>query len=128
MAGSQEAVLVQASAVAKLKKELNDLRDPAITPAPVVDATMIQIQPAQPSLAPGKIVLTQEGGAWKVVQADVSLPADLPVVTDMLAALRDLRANKYLDAAGDVKTIGLDPPQGSITPQLPGQERNGRQF
>ena len=54
----------------KISKQLGDLRDPSITPAPVADATAVELNAApQPPLTPAKMTITRDGFNWTVATA-----------------------------------------------------------
>jgi hypothetical protein len=123
LGGSNEVFTLSSDTFNKLNRELRDLRDPAITPAPIADATAISIHPLNGN--PTDLVKTD--GKWTLladVQTLPSLPADSGSVTDLLANVRDLRAIKFVDSAGDLKSIGLDPPQTRLDFTLPGQSQH----
>jgi hypothetical protein len=121
LGGSNEVFTVSADTFNKLNRELKDLRDPAITPAPVADATAVSIHPIDGAATD----LTKQDGKWTLNgPAAPSLPADSIAVNDLLSDLRDLRAIKFVDSAGDLHSIGLDPPQTRIELTLPGQSQH----
>lgn len=116
LVGSEEVVLIAADVFDKLNKELKELRDPVILPLPVTEATRVEF------IGGGGVQISKVADAWKLTSGMFKdLPAEATEVTKLLETLRDLRANKFVDAVGDLKSIGLDPPQASITLNLPGQ-------
>ena len=81
---SPEAVIVSADKFSKINKELNDLRDPAITPAPVDAASTIEIlTPGEGKMGvPPKMTLTRKAGTWQIAsnQSASDLPGDTPAM------------------------------------------------
>lgn len=113
--GSDEVAIVPVEAFNKLNKKLHDLRDPRVVAGDISDAATIHIQNAN---GPA-ITLVKDGtGTWKM-DAPVRVNASETAVRNVLEAVRSLRANKYLDAAGDLKSLGLDKPRQTITLVMP---------
>lgn len=116
-----DVVLISAETFDKLNKQLKDLRDPVIIPTPVADATAVEFGGSSDNS--GGIHLAKQAGEWQMTSASLKspLPGEAAEVTKILEAMRDLRANKFMDAAGDLKTIGIDPPMKTIRLTIPGQ-------
>jgi Domain of unknown function (DUF4340) len=121
LGGSAEVFTVSSDTFNKLNRELKDLRDPAITPAPVADATAISIH----HLDAAATDLVKQDGKWTLTGPAIPpLPGDPTAVNDLLSNIRDLRAIKFVDNAGDLQSIGLDPPQTRIELTLPAQSQH----
>ncbi len=129
LGGSKEVFMLSAETLKKLQKTLNDLRDPAVIPVAVEQATRIQIQEAASgsggtATPDGSIHLLRQNGHWQVTtnaHDSASLPSGMIEVQDFLQVFQTLRAIKFVDGAGDLKAIGLDPPLRKITLTLPNQ-------
>jgi hypothetical protein len=123
LAGSDDVVVISVETFDRLNKQFKDLRDPAITPVAVTEATTLDFRGSSESS--GGIALTKKDGQWQVTLSGpfAPLPAESAEVTKLLETIRDLRANKFVDGAGDLKSIGLAPPQRTITLTVPGQSQ-----
>lgn len=119
---TDEVFLVNADVLKKVDKSLADLRDPAITPVDLTPATQVSITYADPAKLAASMS-RQPGGQWTLDSLAFHPPADGVAISEFLNAIKGLRANKYVDHAGDLKTIGLDPPQEKITITIPGQSQ-----
>ncbi len=122
ISGSSEVYVLSSDVFKKFDKPLFNLRDAAITPTPVDEATGIDISSALSSADStklAKLVLTRQDGNWTLQSP--ALPVDSSAATGILTAIKNLRANKFVDSPGDLKSIGLDPPEKTITLTLPGQ-------
>lgn len=118
LAGAEEVFTLRAEAFTKLNRELKDLRDPAVTPAPVANATEFTVTtPGQPTVTASK-----NEGKWKLT-APVAVDGDTFAIGDYLGVLRDLRAIRFVDNAGSLSSIGLDPPQSRIELTIPNQSQ-----
>lgn len=111
--GSEEVVQVSAEAFDKINMQLNDLRDPVILPQPITEAIEINLNQ--------KLQLTKSGPTWKIQELSSKKVwnADTAEVTKFLESLRDLRANKFADGAGNLASLGLIPPHATLTITLP---------
>ncbi|HUO07293.1 MAG TPA: DUF4340 domain-containing protein [Phycisphaerae bacterium] len=114
LAGSDGVFTVSADTFKKLDRQLKELRDPAITPAPVANATDLSIN---------TLTLKKEKEQWQITSLPHPIPAGISEVNSLLADIAGLRAINYADNAGDLKSIGLDPPQITITLTVPGQSQ-----
>jgi hypothetical protein len=119
LADSSEVFTLRADAFTKLNRELKDLRDTAVTPAPVANATEFTFT----SHTGTTLAVSKKDGKWSIT-APVSVPGDSFAIGDFLGALRDLRAIRFLDNAGNLSSIGLDPPQARIDLTLPNQPQH----
>jgi len=116
--GGSEVIAVNADALGKMQKGLNDLRDPAPLSAAIEGATGLTIKRGE------TFTLNKNGEAWQL-ETPVKLPADSAAVGELLTTLKNLRASKFVDGAGDLKTIGLEPPTATVSitmPNTPQQE------
>ncbi len=123
LGGTKDVFTVSADTFNKLNRQLKDLRDPAITPAAVSDATNVSITTAGGPTTE----LMKQNGSWVVVlrgEQARTLAADAGAVSEMLTNVRNLRAIKFVDNAGDLKSIGLDPPRTRVELTLPGQSQH----
>jgi hypothetical protein len=125
VAGSNEVFTLPSSTFDKLNRDLSDLRDPVVLPAAETEATRVDIAPAGGE----PVTLSREGGSagkeWSVSSPSISgVPGDPGAAGSLLTALRELRASKFVDAAGDLKSIGLDPPAARVELTLPTQARH----
>ena len=76
LAGSNDVFTVAADTFKKLDRQLKDLRDPAITPAPVANATEISIFHASPA---GEIIAAKkDGDKWMLTSYHRPVPARHP--------------------------------------------------
>lgn len=114
LAGSNDVFTVSADTFKKLDRQLKDLRDPAITPAPVANATEFSIN---------KLTLKKQNDQWQITSLATPVPAGTSEVNSLLTAIANLRAINYADDAGNLKAIGLDPPQNTISLTVPGQSQ-----
>ncbi len=113
LASANEAYILNGEIFGKVNKQLFDLRDPAVTPAAVNDATTINS---------GEVMLKKENNQWQMtIGKSAPVPADSAAIENVLTAIKNLRANQYLDGAGDLKSLGLEPATQKITLTLPGQ-------
>jgi hypothetical protein len=125
LAGSKEVFTLPASTFDKLNRELFDLRDPTVLPAAETEATHIDIVPANAQPLSLSRVGGSTGGQWTLNSPQISMiDGDPAAATALLTSLRELRASKFVDAAGDLKSIGLDPPQARVELTLPNQSRH----
>lgn len=116
--GGSEVIAVNADALGKMQKGLNELRDPAPLSAAIEGATGLTIKRGE------TFTLNKNGEAWQL-ETPVKLPADAAAVGELLTTLKNLRASKFVDGAGDLKTIGLEPPTATVSitvPNTPQQE------
>jgi len=113
VSGHTEVYVLNADIYKKFDKTLFAARDAAVTPAAVDDATALEIS------APVALNLTRKDGTWTL--QNPAITADMTTVSAVLTALKNLRANKFVDAPGDLKAIGLAPAERTITLTLPGQ-------
>jgi hypothetical protein len=115
---SDEAYIVDADAFRKADGDLTTLRDATILPGDPTAASAVTIQ------RNGQTIQLTRGanGDWKI-SAPLNVPADGIAVSEMLSAIKTLRANKFVDGAGDRKSIGLDPAQITITLSYAGQPK-----
>jgi hypothetical protein len=122
IAGSKEVFTLDAKSAEKLKKDLQDLRDPAITPAMVGQATAVT------EITNGKVAAkaVKKDGAW-TLESNPAAPTPIKAgdleVGDWLGDISHLRAIKFVDNAGDLKSIGLDPPVTRLEMTVPGQSQ-----
>ena len=116
LAGSDEVFVLANAALKKLNLELKDIRDPAITPAAVDRATEFSLTTDGTATA----TATLKDNKWTLAAAPEPLAADPFSVSDYLGTVRNLRAIKFVDAAGDLKSIGLDPPHMKLEITVPG--------
>ncbi len=126
--GSNAVFTLASESFNKLNKTLNDLRDPAITPAAVSDASHVSITQGSSVLSLTRT--TAMPPTWFFVTSAAAgqapalpIPAGTLEVANLLTNLKNLRAIKYVDNAGDLKSIGLDPPQSKYALQVPGQSQ-----
>jgi hypothetical protein len=121
IADTKEVFKFDAKSFDKLNRELKDLRDPSITPAPVSQATEFSIT------TDGKtdLAATKKDDKWTLTTPATQPPlaGDTFAINGFLTALRDEKAIKYVDNAGDLKSIGLDPPHMKIELAVPGQSQ-----
>jgi hypothetical protein len=124
LAGSEEVFTLRAEAFTKLNRELKDLRDPAVTPAPVASATefTVTIPPAPPASGQPTLTASKKDGKWALT-APVAVDGDTFAIGDYLGVLRDLRAIRFVDNAGNLSSIGLDPPLTRIELTIPNQSQ-----
>ncbi len=124
LAGSKEVFTLTASTFDKLNKELADLRDPVVLPNAQTEPTRIDITPT----AGGTVSLSRTvatSSTWMLDGPTIGMTdGDPGAATALMTTLRDLRASKFVDAAGDLKSIGLDPPQAKVELTTPGQARH----
>ncbi len=123
LAGTDEVFVLSNDAAKKLTRELKELRDPAVTPAPTSQATDLTISTDGATT----VSVAKKDSAWKLLSAgtpDKPLVADPFAISDYLAIVRDLRAINYVDNAGDLKSIGLDPPHMKIEMSIPSQSQH----
>ncbi|MCL2641664.1 MAG: DUF4340 domain-containing protein, partial [Phycisphaerales bacterium] len=113
--GSQVFVL-PAGVLKMLNRELKDLRDPAVTPVAISDVTNIKITSTN---AANTLELAKKDGHWRIASLPEPVRAGELPVGDFLGDLRNLRAINFVDGPGNLKAIGLDPPQTTITLALP---------
>ena len=125
LAGSTDVFTVASDTFKKLDRQLKDLRDPAITPAPVVNATEIGINPATVQQSPaGNIIgAKKEGEKWMLTSYHRPVQLGTSEINTLLSDIANLRAINYADNAGNLKAIGLDPPQTTISLTVPGQSQ-----
>ena len=121
--GSDQVFTLRTDAFNHLNRDLKDLRDPNVTPAPVAQATDLTIT------TNGKVTVavTKKDDKWLLTSAGPpgsSLPADTFALGDLLTKISHLVAIKYVDNAGDLKSIGLDPPQMKMELVIPGQSQH----
>jgi len=121
LAGTTNVFTVSAETFTKLNRQLKDLRDPAVTPAPVANATAIDI--SSNNGASGTVMLKKDNNAWQITNLPHPLAADTSEISSLLTNIANLRAINFVDNAGDLKSIGLDPPQAAITLTIPGQSQ-----
>ncbi|HVX86053.1 MAG TPA: DUF4340 domain-containing protein [Phycisphaerae bacterium] len=123
LAGSSDVFTLSSDTFSKINQELSDLRDPVVIPGNVSDATDISInQGDTPAL-----VLHRANDDWTMhggAPAVKDLPGDSATIGTLVSELKNLRASKFSDAAGDLKSIGLEPPQAKIEITLPAQTRH----
>lgn len=125
LAGSKEVFTLPAASFDKLNRELFDLRDPTVLPAAETEATRIDIAPANGQPLSLSRVGGSTGSQWTLEAPQIAMiPGDPAAATVLLTSLRELRATKFVDSAGDLKSIGLDPPQARVELTLPGQARH----
>jgi hypothetical protein len=104
----------------KLNKELKDLRDPAVMPASVKQATAFTLT----TDGAVTVAATSKDNAWSLSAAPTALSADDAAISQYLGAIADLRAIKFVDNPGDLKSLALDPPHMKIELTLPGQTQH----
>ncbi len=121
LAGSGDVFTLKTDSFKKLNRELSDLRDPAVTPAPVANATDLSIAPAD-AAAPA-IAMKKQGDQWTINSTTPPISGDSGEISTLLTSIANLRAIKFVDDAGDLKSIGLDPPQTKISLTIPGQSQ-----
>jgi hypothetical protein len=119
LADNPEVFTLRAEAFTKLNRELKDLRDTAVTPAPVANASDFTVTTGTGTT----LAASRKDGKWTIT-APVSVPGDSFAIGDFLGALRDLRAIRFVDNAGNLAAIGLDPPQSRIDLTLPNQPQH----
>ncbi len=123
LAGSDQVFTLRTDAFNHLNRDLKDLRDPNITPAPVAQASDLTIT------TDGKVTVavSKKDDKWTLTSAGPagsSLPADTFALGDLLTKVSHLVAIKYVDNAGDLKSIGLDPPHIKMEITIPGQSQH----
>lgn len=116
--GSNEVFRVRKDIFDAFNKSLNELVDHALLPPSVkpAEATEVSIKSDK-----GSLMLKKEGGDWRM--SDANLPADGVEVGTLLSSIGNLRANKVVTGAGDLKALGLQPPTVTITLRLPGSSQ-----
>ncbi|HVS71050.1 MAG TPA: DUF4340 domain-containing protein [Phycisphaerae bacterium] len=123
LAGTNDVFTLSSDTFSKINQQLSDLRDPVVIPGAVSDATDISISKGDtPALVLHRANddWTMNGGAAGVKD----LAGDSATIGTLVSDLKNLRASKFSDAAGDLKSIGLDPPQAKIEVTLPAQTRH----
>ena len=125
LAGSNDVFTVAADTFKKLDRQLKDLRDPAITPAPIANATEISISPATSHASPAENLFTakKDGDKWMLTSYIRPARLGTPEINALLSDIANLRAINFSDDAGNLKALGLDPPQTTITLTVPGQSQ-----
>ena len=103
----------------RMNKELKDLRDPAVVPASVMQSTEFSLTTKASTLA-----ATSKDGVWSLTAGPKPLPGDAAAISEYLRVIGELRAIKFVDGAGDLKALGLDPPQLTIDLKVPGQTQH----
>jgi hypothetical protein len=125
LAGSDEVFTLGRAVFTKMNKELKDLRDNVVIPVPTRQATSVSVTVnGSPTLsASGK------GQEWTLTPASSApdakpLPGDAFAISEFLGVIADLRAIKFVDVPGDLKSLGLDPPHMKIDLTIPGQTQH----
>ncbi|MCL2647155.1 MAG: DUF4340 domain-containing protein [Phycisphaerales bacterium] len=121
LAGSSQVFTLPAEALKSLNRQLKDLRDPAVTPAAVGDAANVKITSVDPTHT---LELSRKDGHWQIASLATPVKAGDLEVGNFLGDVRNLRAINFSDNAGDLKVIGLDPPQTTIELTLPHQSQH----
>lgn len=106
----------------KMNKELKDLRDAAVVPAAVRQTTGLTLTTDN---AP-TLTLASKGQDWTLSTASDAPPlaGDPFAISEYLGVIADLRAIKFVDGAGDLKSLALDPPHMKIDLTIPGQTQH----
>ncbi len=120
LAGAPDVFTYGRESYNKFNHSLQDLRDPSITPAPVRSASAFAISENGAATLSG----TKASDVWNIQAHGLTLPGDASGISDYLGKIADLRAIKFVDNAGDLKSIGLDPPQMKIELTIPGQSQH----
>lgn len=123
VAGAQEVFTMTAETLGHLNKELKDVRDPAITPVAVAEATELSIAAGDLQNPLGFVTVKKDGAGWQIANVHVPLRAGSMEVGELLQTIANLRAIKFADNAGNLKSIGLDPPAYKISMQVPLQSQ-----
>lgn len=105
-----EVFVVRASIWPDLTREPGDWRDKKMVPMTRNDIDRVVV--SRSDLA-GNIVLAREGEAFQL-EAPIADRADRDKVRSFLGRLADLRAQSFVDDAGDLSAIGLDPPRETV--------------
>ncbi len=99
--GSPSVFTYRSDSFDKLNRTLTNLRDPAVTPAPVANATEFTITTdGSPTLSAVNNV-----GVWTLTQPIPGLAGDPMAIQDFLGLLRDTMAIRYVDHAGDLPSL-----------------------
>src|SRR5258705_12881903 len=93
-----------------MNPEVKDLRDKQ-----VVDFKEDEVQSIEITGGATPIVLAREGTDWKLTQPK-ALKADAAEIRSLLAAIKGVRAEDFVDEPEALGEYGLDPPRPEITP------------
>ncbi len=99
----------------KILPKPDEWRDKKVTQANVLDATKIQL-----TVGAGKAVLEKKGGAWRMVSPK-SGKAEQSAVSDLLNAVKNLKASGWEEQPKDKAALGLDKPRAEIVLDIKGQ-------
>lgn len=113
-AGAGPAVIVGSDTRWPLERDLFDLREKRVLPLADKDVAGLKVTGPKVSYA-----LVREDGHWKV-SGPISDRADDATVNRILAALRGLRATRFVDTPGPDRDYGLDRPRWTIRLTAPG--------
>lgn len=114
-AGGGPVVSVGGEARFALEKDLLDLREKQLLP--VEENAVSRLEVKGPKLA---FALERSGAGWRLA-APVSERADEGTVGRLLAALRGLRAARFVDVPGPGRDYGLDRPRWHVRLVGPGE-------
>lgn len=101
-----------------LQPKLSDIRDKRIMETAGKEITRINISLS----AGGSATLEKADGKWRML-SPFSGDCDDEAVGDLLATLRDLKADEFHDNPTAPAAFGLEPQQGEITLQFRGSDR-----
>ncbi|HEV2064843.1 MAG TPA: DUF4340 domain-containing protein, partial [Thermoanaerobaculia bacterium] len=111
VAGTENVIFVRASALAAVKKSVNDFKSREVFGGSASDIAAVDIERGR-----GHLVLAKKGGSWWL-QQPVNDLADSGVATRLAEDLLALRAVDFVGSADreNLATQGLNPPVSRVT-------------
>ena len=107
--GATDVKLVPSIFQTGMKREVKDLRDKKI-----IDFKDEEVQSIELAGAPGTVDLARDGTDWKITQPK-TLKADPVEVRTLLASIKGVRAEDFVDDPAALADYGLDAPRKKIT-------------
>jgi hypothetical protein len=120
MAGRDEVFTLSRDTFTNVNKELKDVRDPAVLPTTIRKATEFTLTTDNKVT----VAASSKDGVWSLANGSTPLAGDGMAIGNFLGVVEDLRAIKFVDAAGDLKSLGLEPPHMKIDLTIPGQTQH----
>ncbi len=106
--GETEVKIVPSVFQSGMKRDVKDLRDKTIIDFKDEEVQGIEIQSAK-----GETELARDGDGWKIVKPEAH-KADPTEVRALLAAIKGVRADDFVDQPTALADYGLDKPRGTI--------------